>query len=249
MNPPSPATDERQLRVDLAALFRLAARCGLNESVAHHFSAAVSADGRQFLVNPKWRHFAQMRASDLLLLDADDPRRMMAMPDQLDPTAWAIHGQVRKRLRTARVVMHLRPVHATAIACRADPEIKPIDQNTARYFNRVAIDRLFGGMADADTEGARIAGALASMSRLMMGNHGVLIAAETAGEAYDDFYTMERACRTLSLAYSTGRRLNILPPEVAEKTARDWESLRGFSQAHFDEMKRLLDREDPSYAD
>ena len=66
-------TDENQLRVDLAAAFRLAVEFDWHESVGNHFSAAVSADGKRFLMNPRWRHFSQIRASDLLLLDADDP--------------------------------------------------------------------------------------------------------------------------------------------------------------------------------
>ena len=61
--------DEAQLRIDLAAAFRLAARNGWHEAVANHFSAAVSPDGKKFLVNPRWRHFSQIKASELILLD------------------------------------------------------------------------------------------------------------------------------------------------------------------------------------
>jgi len=247
MDPHHTEARERQLRVDLAALFRLAARLDMHEAVANHFSAAVSPDGKKFLMNPKWRHFSRIRASDLLLLDADDPEG--ASRDDLDPTAWAIHGQIHRRLPRARVVMHLHPTYATALACLADPEIKPIDQNTARYFRRVAIDRHFSGMAESEQEGARLVHALGDTSRLMMGNHGVLVVSDTAGEAFDDFYTLERACRTLVLAYGTGQPLNMLAPEIAEKTARDWEGIKDFSLAHFEQMKQLLDREDPSYAD
>ena len=57
-------TDERQLRIDLAAAFRAVAKLGIHEAVANHFSAAVSADGSKFLMNPKWRHFSRIRASD-----------------------------------------------------------------------------------------------------------------------------------------------------------------------------------------
>ena len=60
---------EWQLRVDLAAAFRLAAEFGWHEAVANHFSLAVSADGKRFLMNPRWRHFARVKASELLLLD------------------------------------------------------------------------------------------------------------------------------------------------------------------------------------
>lgn len=63
---------EEQTRIDLAATFRIIAHLGMHEAVANHFSAAISADGKKFLLNPKWKHFSRIRASDLLLLDADD---------------------------------------------------------------------------------------------------------------------------------------------------------------------------------
>ena len=76
--------DVRQLRIDLAAAFRLAVQFDSHESVGNHFSAAVSADGKRFLMNPRWRHFGSMCASDLMLLDADD-RDVMDRPDAPDP--------------------------------------------------------------------------------------------------------------------------------------------------------------------
>ncbi|WP_438390328.1 class II aldolase and adducin N-terminal domain-containing protein [Caballeronia sp. DA-9] len=240
--------DERQLRVDLAAAFRCFARLGMHEAVANHFSAAVSSDGRKFLMNRKWQHFSRIRASDLLLLDADEAEDIEDRRD-IDPTAWAIHGQIHRRAPHVKVALHLHPVYVTAIASLADPEIKPIEQNTARYFNRVAIDKAFGGMADTAAEGARLVAALGDKSRLMMSNHGILVTAATIGEAFDDLYTIERACQILHLAYATGRPLNVLSDQVAEKTARDWEGITDFSIAHFEEMKRILDKEDPSYAD
>jgi ribulose-5-phosphate 4-epimerase/fuculose-1-phosphate aldolase len=244
MNHSASAPDERQLRIDLAASFRIIARLGMHEAVANHFSAAVSADGRKFLMNPKWRHFSRIKASDLVLLDLDDAN---SVKEDVDPTAWAIHGQIHKQLPQARVVMHLHPPFATTIASLADPNIKPIDQNTARYFNRLAIDERYAGMADSEQEGSRLARLLGNKSRLMMGNHGVLVAAGTVGEAFDDIYTLERACQILVQAYATGQPLKVLPDDVAETTAQDWERITDFSIAHFEEMKRILDAEDPSY--
>jgi hypothetical protein len=62
-------------------------------------------------------------------------------------------------------------------------------------------------------------------------------------------YTIERACQILVQAYATGRPIRVLADEVAEKTARDWEGISDFSQAHFEEMKTVLYQEDPSFAD
>ena len=123
---------EEQTRIDLAATFRIVAHLGMHEAVANHFSAAVSADGKQFLLNPKWKHFSRIRASDLLLLNADDPA--CADHPDVDATAWSIHGQIHRRLPHTRAVLHLHPVYTTAVACLAKPHIPAIDQNTARYF-------------------------------------------------------------------------------------------------------------------
>lgn len=241
------ACAEQALRVDLAAAFRLAAQHDWHEAVANHFSLAVSEDGKRFLMNPRWRHFSTLRASDLLLLDADDADTM-ARPDAPDLTAWSLHGRLHAALPQARCIIHLHPPHATAIAALADPQIRPVDQNTARFYNRVAVDLDYGGMANTDAEGDRLARLLGNRSILMMGNHGILVCAATVAEAFDLTYYLERACRTLVLAYQTGQPLHEMTPAVAEKTAREWEDDRAQFHAHFAELKRILDRQDPTYA-
>lgn len=238
---------EEQARIDLAATFRIIAHLGMHEAVANHFSAAVSADGKQFLTNPKWKHFSRIRASDLLLLNADDPS-CASHPD-VDSTAWAIHGQIHQRLPQARAVLHLHPVYTTAVACLAEPRVPAIDQNTARYFNRIAVDTLYGGMADTEAEGARLVALLEGKSRLLMGNHGVMVTAANIGEAFDDIWTLERACQILVTAWSTGQPLRVLSDEVAEKTAQAWEGIDDFSRRHFEEMKQLMIDADPSVLD
>lgn len=238
---------EEQTRIDLAAALRIVAHLGMHEAVANHFSAAISEDGKKFLINPKWKHFSRVRASDLLLLDADDPTT--ADHPDVDKTAWAIHGQLHKNLPQARVAMHLHPVYTTAVATMKNPNILPIDQNTARYFNRVSIDTMFGGMADTVEEGARLCSLLEKNSRLLMGNHGVMVTGTDIGVAFDDIWTLERACQILVTAYSTGQPLNILSDEVAEKTAKDWQGIEDFSRKHFEEMKLLMIEKDPSLLD
>lgn len=238
---------EWQLRVDLAAAFRIAVEMNWHESVSNHFSLAVSPDGKKFLMNPRWRHFSEVKASDLLLLDSEDADTMKR-PDAPDPSAWCIHGSMHARLPQARCILHLHPPYGTALAALRDPELKPIDQNTARFYNRIVIDRQFGGIADDHAEGERLAALLGNRNIMMMGNHGVLVAGNSVAEAFEDLYFLERACQTLVLAYSTGQELNVMKPDLAEKTARGWDDYRGMSFAHFEAMKRMLDKKDPSYA-
>ena len=239
--------DEWQMRVDLAAAFRLSVRNGWHEGVANHLSLAVSPDGRKFLMNPRWKHFSRIKASDLMLLDTDDAETMNR-PDAPDLTAWCLHGRLHAVLPQARCIVHLHPAYGTAIASLANPDVLAIDQNTARFHNRIAFDMGYGGMANTEEEGDRLARLMGNKQIMMMGNHGVLVCAATVAEAYDLTYYLERACRNLVLAYQTGQPLHVMTPAVAEKTAQEWEADREQFVAHFNEMKLLLDAEDASYA-
>ena len=238
---------EQQIRIDLAASLRLTAKLGMHEAVANHFSAAVSEDGKSFLLNPKWVHFSKVKASDLILVHADDSGSFEK--GKIDSTAWAIHGQIHKLRPDIKVIMHLHPIYATALSCLKNPTLLPIEQNSARYFKRVSYDPHYSGMADQIAEGQRLAQLLQTNTRLLMGNHGVLIGSYDIGLAFDDMYTFERSSQILIHAYSTGQILNILDDTVAEKTAQDWEKIEDFSIAHFEEMKEILATEDPSFMD
>jgi len=83
---------------------------------------------------------------------------------------------------------------------------------------------------------------------MILGNHGVLCTGATVAETFDELYFLERAARTLVLAYSTGKPLRVLTPEIAERTARGWEDYGNAAFCHFAELKRGLDATDPSYA-
>ena len=227
------------LREDLSAAFRITAQMGWHESVGNHFSAAVSADGKTFLLNRKWQHFASIRSQDLLLLDADDVS-VMNRPDAPDASAWTIHGTLHRQCPAARVIIHCHPPHATALATLADPRMAPLDNNTARYFGRLAIDDSFGGIADEAEEGQRIAGALGNHKTLLMRNHGLTCVGDTVAEAFEDMYFFEKAAQTLLLAYASGQPLNVLSDEIAEKTARGWDDYKGMAFAHFAHLKSQL---------
>jgi ribulose-5-phosphate 4-epimerase/fuculose-1-phosphate aldolase len=245
---PIDRADEQQLRVDLAAALRLAAHYDWHESVANHFSAAVSPDGSKFLVNPRWKHFSRAKASELLLVDANDPDTM-TRPDAPDPSAWSIHSAIHRLVPHARVVLHLHPPYATTLATLKDPSIKPVDQVTARFFNRLAMDMEFGGIASEEAEGERIAATIGNHSSVMMANHGVTTVAPTVAEAFDAMYHLERAARTMVLAYSTGQPLNVMSDELAEAVAQEWDVYKDAEFSHFEEIKQVLDRENPGYAD
>ena len=241
--------DHWTLRQDLAAAFRWTVRLNLHEAVANHFSLATNADGTRFLINPNGRHFSRITASSLVEIDANDPATL-SRPDAPDPTAWGLHGSIHRALPHARCVMHVPSIHATVLASLADSRLPAIDQNTAMFHNRHVVDDHYGGMA-FEEEGARCAQLLSDpkITTMVMGNHGVLVIGATVAETFNRLTYFERAAETYIRALQTGRPLRVLPDEIAEKTAREWETYPGFADAHLRELRAILDAEDPSYAD
>lgn len=244
---------ERQGRIDLAAMFRIAARFNWHEGIANHFSLAVSDDSKRFLMNPQGRHFSRIKASDLLLLDAGGSHEVVGRgAGKADATAWYIHSKIHDGNAHARCVLHTHMFYATTLACLKGYRLQMIDQNAMRFYQRIAYDGNFNGMALDDEEGRRIGGTLEDgKCVLFMANHGVAVVAGTVARAFDRNYYLERACKLQVLALSTGREMHVVPDEVAAKTCAQWQRdyARDCAVNHFDEMKAILDEEEPDYRD
>lgn len=234
-------------RQELAAAFRWTYRLNMHEAVANHFSLAVNDDATQFLINPNQVSFRRITASSLLLVDANDPETMNR-PDAPDPTAWGLHGTIHRHLPHARCAMHVHSIHATVLASLADSRLPPIDQNSAIFFNRVAIDEQYGGLAFED-EAARCCALLADPKKkvLVMGNHGVMVVGTGVADTFTRLYYFERAVETYIKALWTQKPLRVLSDEIAEKTAREIESYPGQDDRHLAELMAILDEEEPAY--
>ena len=240
---------ESRLRIELAAAFRWAARLGFHESIANHFSVALSDNGRQFLLNPVGKHFSRLRASDLLRLDVDQPDSYTG-PQAPDPTAWHLHAELHQRLPQARCILHTHMRYATALACLQDFEFLMLDQNACRFYQRISYDRDYAGMALEAAEGARVAALLSNgKSVLFMGNHGVMVIGPSVAQALDELYYLEKAAKLQVLALSTGRPLALIPDAAASLAAAQWNDYPTDACAlHLQALKAILDLEETDYA-
>jgi len=237
-----------QERIDLAAAFQMAAKLNLNEAVANHFSLSVNDDGTQFLINPNQVHFSLIKASDILLLDANDPD-VLKGDNAPDPTAWGLHGGVHRHCPHARCVMHVHSMFSTVLASLQDSRLLPIDQNTAIFYNRYVIDDSYGGLA-FENEGERCARLLGDpkVKVMIMGNHGLLVMGDSVADTFNRLFYFERSAETYIRALQTGQPLRVLSDEVAEKTAREIEDYPSQADRHFDDLKVMLDREGSDYS-
>ena len=235
-------------RIDLACAFRWTARMGMHEAVANHLSLAVNKEGTKFLINPI-KHFGRIKASDLLLLDANAPPDIND-PLGPDPTAWGLHGAIHRNCPHAVCVLHAHPIYSTVLASLDDSNLPPIDQNAASFYNRYVIDENYGGLA-FEEEGERCAAMLNDPLKkvMIMGNHGVLVIGADVADVFNRFYYFERAAETYIKSLWTQKPLRILSDKIAEKTALELENYPDLSMIFFDNLKALLDEEEPSYRD
>ncbi|MDB4017159.1 class II aldolase and adducin N-terminal domain-containing protein [Amylibacter sp.] len=235
-------------RKDLAAAFRWTARLNMHEAVANHFSLAINADGSEFLINPNQMHFSRIKASDLLVIDANDPETLEG-PNAPDITAWGLHSAIHRHCPHARCAMHVHPMFSTVLASLADSRLLPIDQNTATFFNRYVIDNSYGGLA-LEEEGERCAQLLQDPKKtvMIMGNHGIMVIGKSVAETFNRMYYFERAAETYIRALQTGQKLRILSDTIAEKTASEVDQYPEQSDRHLAELKEILDSEHSDYS-
>jgi ribulose-5-phosphate 4-epimerase/fuculose-1-phosphate aldolase len=233
-------TAERQ---ELAAALRWAARLGWQSGICNHFSLAV--DDEHILVNPQGRHWSEVTASSLVLLDGDD--NVVEGEGTVEETAFFVHVPIHRRVPSARCVLHGHTPYATAITCSTAGRLQYCHQGSLKFYDRVAYDDAFNGVVVTREEGDRIAAALGNRQILFMAHHGITVTGATVAEAFDDFYYLEEACRFQVLAMSMGAPLKLIDDETARKLAPGFMGGDAQTFDHFKAIMRILDREEPEY--
>ncbi|NCZ76064.1 MAG: aldolase [Betaproteobacteria bacterium] len=236
-NPPS----LQACREDLAAALRWSAHLGLNEGVCNHYSYAWQPD--RFLINPQGLHWTEVCASDILLIDGEG--RLIEGKHPIEPTAFFIHAWIHKLNPQAKAVLHTHMPYATALSLVEGGRLAWCNQNALRFWNRVAYDELYNGVALDDAEGQRIARSLSGKDVVFMASHGVTVVGQSLAWAFDDLYYLERACmhQVLATQVAAGRALRLIPEAICEATAAQIAGERQQSDLFFASIKRLLDRD------
>ena len=245
-------SDETQLRIDLTCALRSASRMGLGEGICNHFSLALpgapSAPGTpgHFLINPWGLHWSEITPADLVIVDAQG--RKVSGRHGVEPTAFFIHSAIHRGNANAACVMHTHMPHATALTAVQGGRLEMSSQVALKFYNRVAYDDDYQGLALDDAEGERMCREMGNADVLFLGNHGIIVCGPTVSATFDDLYYLERACMQQVLAMGTGKPLRIVPKTVAEKTARQMNGESQQAALHLEALKRLLDRDEPGWS-
>ena len=249
--PTQPNPDQiRQVKIHLAAALRLAVHDGFEEGIDNHFTVSVPGREDQYLVLPFGLHWSEARASDMMIFN--EAGKTIEGQGVVELSAQCIHAPLH-RITGAKVVLHTHQPWALALNMLQENRLLPATQTAAFFYNRIAYDDTYTGLATTVAEGERLAALMENKTVLFMKNHGVVTVGDTIAQAYRRLYKLERACQTQILAMNTGRPLQILSEDIINKVlnpgADDRHPRAERERLYFEAMMRVLDRVNPGYAD
>lgn len=213
--PDAVSEQEWQVRIDLAAAYRLAAIYGWTDLNNTHFSARVPDVEDQFLLNPFGMLFDEITASSLIKVDHKG--NIFGRSDYpANPAGFVIHGAVHMAVPDANCIIHTHSRFGTAVATQKNG-LLPATQKALTLMGWIGYHDFEGAALDLD-ERPRIVNDLGEKKVLILRNHGLMSVGKTVGEAFVWMYRIETACRIQIDALSGGSELNAISDPTQEHT-------------------------------
>jgi ribulose-5-phosphate 4-epimerase/fuculose-1-phosphate aldolase len=239
--------EERRVRVDLAACYRLVAHYGWDDVVYTHITARVPGTRDQFLINPFGTMFGEVTASSLVKIDVDG--RVIAPADaRINPAGFVVHSAIHMHRHDAGCVLHTH-TRAGMTVSSLNEGLLPFNQKSLTFHDRVGYHD-YEGLAFDAAERERLFRDLGPHKALILRNHGLLTVGEDCAEAFSLMYSLEIACQVQVDTLATGRPYTLPSPAVCERTARQFETYPEPPRLReWPGLLRMLDRLDPSFRD
>lgn len=244
-----PGRTEREVRIDLAAAYRLAAQRGWDDTVYTHLSAAVPGEPGVYLLNTFGARFDEVTASSLVKVDVQG-RVVDGSGRPVNPSGFAIHGAVHAARADVECVVHLHTPWGVALAMLPDG-LQATSQFAMRFHGRLG-RHAYEGLAFGAEERARLVANLGALDGLILENHGTLTVGRTVAEAWMLTYLLERAAQAqLTAMAATGGRVRVVDAATAALTQRQWvgDGSEIDGDLEWPALLRGLDRVDASYRD
>ena len=236
------------IRLDLAACYRLAAHFRLTDLIYTHISARVPAETNEkhFLINAYGQLFEEITASSLVKVTLDGEIVDDETGLGINPAGYVIHSAIHGARHDVGCVMHTHTGAGLAVAAQRQG-LLPLTQHAMRFSGCLSYHDYEGVALDSD-EQQRLIGDLGANNAMILRNHGLLTCGATVAQAFDAMYYLERACQAQVGAMTGGVELNIPPPSVAAKVARQFTRPgRTAPENAWAALLRMLDRADPSF--
>lgn len=207
--------NEWQVRVELAALYRLVALNGWDDLIFTHISARLPGPDHRFLINPLGTMFEEITASSLVEVDLSG--QVVSPPGAtINAAGFTIHSAIHAARSDAIYILHLHTVDGMAVAAQLDG-LLPLNQAALTILPTLAYHDYEGIALDLG-ECERIIADLGSHKAMILRHHGTLATGRSAGEAWTNIYYLERACALQNRALACGQQNVTLAPAAAQAT-------------------------------
>jgi ribulose-5-phosphate 4-epimerase/fuculose-1-phosphate aldolase len=236
---------EREVRVALAACYRLIAHFGMDDLVYTHISARVPGEPGHFLINPYGLMFHEITASSLVKIDYDG-NIVEDTGYPVNKAGFVIHSALHMAKPEVNCVLHTHTRAGIAVSC-LEEGLLHINQHSAMFYNRLAYHDYEGIALDLD-ERSRLVRDLGDKPAMMLRNHGLMTTGRTVPEAFTLMYYLEQSCRVQIDLMATGRKLTRLSDNVLQHTAEQFvSSPLPCGEREWPALLRLLDAKDPGF--
>jgi len=242
------SAEEWQLRVDLAAAYRLIALYGWDDLIFTHVSARLPGDDHHFLINPYGMMFEEITASSLVRIDQDGNK---INPDDFDinPAGFTIHSAIHAVREDAACVMHTHTTAGVAVSAQKDG-LLPLSQQSLFPLSNLAYHD-YEGVALREDEKARLQKDLGNNTFMILRNHGLLTTGSSIADAFLGMYILQRACEVQIQALSGNREMTPIPNGIVDTIRQQAEQVtRGMGgKLAWPGLLRKLDRIDTGFRD
>ena len=201
---------EWQLRVDLAACYRLVALHGWTDLIFTHISARIPGPEHHFLINPYGLMFDEIIASSLVKVDRNC-NKVIDSPFPVNRAGFVIHSAVHEAREDIQCVLHIHTRAGVAVSAQKCG-VLPISQQSTFVLASLAYHD-YEGVAFRDEEKPRLQADLGDRNCLMLRNHGLLTVGKTIADAFLSMYIFETACQ-IQISAQAGGELTLVHPQI-----------------------------------
>ncbi|MEM7194654.1 MAG: class II aldolase/adducin family protein [Pseudomonadota bacterium] len=244
----SVSKEEWDLRVELAACYRLFVRYGWTDGIFTHLSARAPGVENQYLMNPFGLMFSEITASNLIKVDFDG--NVIAGDYPYNDAGHAIHTSVLKARPDVNVVLHSHTRAGMAVSCMKEG-LLPLSQQAGEIVHLVSYHKY--GIADESNpeECEALARDMDDKWLMVMHNHGLLSAGRNVAEAFYLLLTLENACKVQVDVMASRAEMIFPDPEIVKQLGSWYEPNKsGIPDSvlrSWEANVRMLDAQDQSY--
>ncbi|MGE6795262.1 MULTISPECIES: class II aldolase/adducin family protein [Psychrobacter] len=237
---------EWQMRVNLAACYRLIALYGWDDLVFTHISARVPNTEDEFLINPYGLLFEEITASSLVKVNQAG-EKVSSSEFDINPAGFTIHSAVHEARSDAHCVIHLHTSDGVAVSTQQQG-LLPISQQSLFPLSNLAYHD-YEGVALNPEEKVRLVSDLGEANFMILRNHGLLTCASTVADAFLNMYILQKACEVQIKAQSGGSELTLISPQILAgiQAASKQVTKEANGDIAWPALLRKLHRTDPSF--